>query len=240
MENINSIIINNKYKFIEFKESGANFYFSTAESGLNFNKNTEEGLQNLVDLKSWFNLKNVAFLNQTHSDIVREFQNEICDGDAILTDKKYIAVGVLTADCVPVLIYDKAKGKVGAVHSGWKGTYSGIVSNSINLMIQKYETKIKDLIIYIGPHIMDCCYEVGEDLIQKFKQHSIYNKINISNGRKLSLKNCIIEQLLNLGLDNSQIHSLDLCTFCNKDFKLHSYRKEKEQSGRMFSFVFLK
>lgn len=240
MENINCITINNKYKFIEFKESGASFYFSTAENNLNFNKNSHEGIENLENIKKWFDLDTVAFVNQIHSDIVHEFRNKICDGDAILADKKNVAVGVLTADCVPVLIFDKAKGKIGAVHSGWKGTYSGIVSNAINMMIKKYGTEVKDLTIYIGPHIMDCCYEVGEDLLKKFNQLSIYRNINISNGRKMSLKNCIISQLLNLGIDKVQIHSIDLCTFCNKDFKLHSYRKDKEQSGRMFSFVFLK
>jgi YfiH family protein len=236
---MNFFIVEDRYKFIEFKENDVHFFFSTANNGLNFNKNTDEGKNNLYNLREWFQLEDIGYLNQTHSDIVHIFDKENYDGDGICTDKKGVAIGVFTADCVPILIYDKGKRVISAVHSGWKGTYKYIVINAVVKMVEEYGTKIEDLSIYIGPHNMECCYEVGEDLIEEFKKQEIYRNVAISNGKKISMKNCIISQLKSLGIYEEQITSVDVCTYCNENFDLHSYRKQKENSGRMFSFVYI-
>jgi YfiH family protein len=234
------LIIDDKYKFIEFEEGDARIYFSTAHNALDFNKNSAEGIRNLENLKKWFSLEEVGYLNQTHSDIVHVFDKKVHDGDAILTDKKGVAIGVFTADCVPILIYDKGKQVISAVHSGWKSTYKCIIINTITKMIKEYNTRVEDLSVYIGPHNMKCCYEFGEDLIEKFKKQEIYKDIIISDDRKISMKACITTQLKSLGINEKQIYSVDVCTQCSKDMYLHSYRKEKEYSGRMFSFLFIK
>lgn len=232
--------IENKYKFLKIVEGEAEIYFSTSEGGLNFNKNITEGVNNLNNLKMWFNLREIGYLNQIHSDSVHLYDGIIHEGDAILTNKKGVGIGVFTADCVPILIYDKKNGAIGAVHSGWKGTFKCIIAKAIHKMAEVYKTKIEDVSVYIGPHNMECCYEVGKELIDKFLEQEIYKNSNISTGVNLSMQKCIINQLQHLGLELNQIHTLDICTFCNKENNLYSYRKSTEKDGRMFSFIFVK
>lgn len=230
----------NGYKFLEFEDEKFHIYFSTAENNLNFNKNISEGISNLENLKMWFDLENIGYLNQTHSDIVYIYDENIHDGDAIITDKKNIGIGIFTADCIPILIYDRNKEVIAAIHSGWKGTLKCIVQKAIDKMILKYNTNVEDLVAYIGPHNMQCCYEVSQELIEEFKEQEIYKNINIANGRNLSLQSCIINQLINKGVKLDQINQLNICTYCSEKYHLYSYRKDKEESGRMFSFIFIK
>lgn len=227
------------YEFLQDSIGSANFLFSTAKGNLNFNINETEGRNNIKNLKKWFNVNDVGFLRQIHSDIVYEYDGSIHEGDAIVTDKRNIAIGVFTADCVPVLIYDKAKNVAAAVHSGWKGTLSGIIMNTLTKMKQDYGCKSEDLIAYIGPHNKSCCYEIGEDVKKLFENSDHYKNIEIINDNKLNLEKCIIEQLLLSKVHKENINAVGICTFCNKDLMLHSYRKSKENCGRMFSFIYL-
>lgn len=227
------------YEFIKIDLGGAEFFFSTAKKGLDFNKNTEEGKKNINNIKKWFDIKKVGFLYQIHSDYVFEYNGILKEGDALITNKKETAIGVFNADCVPILLFDKYNNAVAAIHSGWKGTFSCIISKTIDDMTQKYGTKASDLVAYIGPHIHQCCYEVGEELVDKFKNSETYKELDIFNGRKLSMTKCIIHQLEAKGVKEESIHELNICTFCNNEYELHSYRKNKN-AGRMFSFIYLK
>lgn len=226
-----------EYEFLKFSEEDAEIYFSTAKGNLNFNKNTIEGTENIKKLKEWLNIKEIGYLNQIHSDLVYIHDGEMHDGDAIITNEKQVGIGIFTADCVPVIIYDKKKKVAAAVHSGWRGTIQNIVIKAVEKMIKEYNISIEDLIVYIGPHNMQCCYEVSEELTFQFKSLELYKSSDIIKGRNLSLQNCIIEQLNSLGVRHHQIKTLDICTFCNEKYDLHSYRKHKEESGRMFSFI---
>ncbi|AWI03920.1 peptidoglycan editing factor PgeF [Clostridium drakei] len=226
-------------KFIKVSLEGAEMVFSTAEGGLDFNKNSSHGKKNLQNIKKWFGVNEVGFLNQTHSDKIVEYKNEIEEGDALITDKKNTAIGVFTADCVPVLLYDKNKKAIAAVHSGWKGTFDCILLKTIEKMEQQYGTKCEDLIVYIGPYIHECCYEVHYDLIDKFKGLEIYKDVNICNGRYLSLGKCILHQLNLKNIDKNNVKDLDICTFCSTEYKTHSYRRDKNK-GRLFAFIYLK
>lgn len=226
------------YTFLKLEFKNANFIFSTGENHLNFNKNIYEGKKNLNNIKRWFSLEEVGYLNQIHSNIVRNFKDENKEGDAIITNKFNRAVGVFTADCVPILLYDKENEVVAAVHSGWRGTYEKIVIHTINKMKENYNTKTENIIASIGPHIKECCYEVSYELINKFKEDKIYNDYNISYNRNLNLEACILVQLSNIGVKNENIVRANLCTMCSSDPKFYSYRKEGN-IGRQFSFVYL-
>lgn len=224
-------------KFIMAEYSGFKFVFSTAQNGLNFNKSTSEGIQNLENIKKWFNIKDVGYLNQIHSDAIIEYDGNIKDGDAIITDRRNTAVGIFTADCVPVLIADKNKKIIAAVHSGWKGTLNLIVYKTAKYFMKNYNTSIDDIIVFIGPHIGDCCYEVSKELIETFKKNTLYSKEEISAGRRLNLEKCILLQLYKLKVPNANIHLANACTFCSREYELYSYRKNK--NGRMFSFIII-
>lgn len=227
------------YKFIKIDLKGAEMIFSTAENALDFNKELSYGRKNLDNIKKWFNVKEVGFLKQVHGDHIVNYEGKMEEGDALITNKKNTAVGVFNADCVPVLLYDKNKNIIAAVHSGWKGTFKCIVLKTIEKMEQEYGTKSQDLLIYIGPHIHECCYEVGEELISKFKNLEIYKTLDFHNNTHLSMKDCIMHQLSLKKVDKSNIRDLNICTFCNDKYKTHSYRRDRN-AGRLFSFIYLK
>jgi hypothetical protein len=229
-------------KFIKFECGNAVILFSTAKDGLNFNKNTNEGLYNLKKIKEYYQLQDVGYLNQIHSDKILSFDVRINnqDGDALITDKIKTAVGIFNADCVPVILVDISKGVIAAIHSGWKGTKALIVSKTIERLQLTYGSMPKDIRVYIGPHIGGCCYEVSSDLIEAFTSEDIYSNIKISNNNKLDLQKCIMAQLMAKGIKKTNISTTDTCTACNKQHEFYSYRFSQNKLGRMFSFVYLK
>jgi YfiH family protein len=229
----------NNFEFIKFQYDNAVILFSTAKGGLNFNKNTEEGLQNLENIKEHYDLQTMGYLNQIHSDLIFNFDGNIKDGDALITDNAKTAIGVFTADCVPVILVDTTKGVIAAVHSGWKGTKSFIVSKTIERLQVDYGISAKDIRVYIGPHIGGCCYEISEELIDEFTSEDIYSNIKISNDNKLDLEKCILAQLTQKGIKKENISTTNACTACNKQYELYSYRFSKNKQGRMFSFIYL-
>jgi len=229
----------NNCEFIKFKHDNAVILFSTAKGEVNFNKNTEQGLLNLERIKQHYGLQTIGYLNQIHSDLIFDFDGQIKDGDAIITDKTKTAVGVFTADCVPVIIVDTTKGVVAAVHSGWKGTKALIVGKTLKRLQAHYDVKAKDIRVYIGPHIGGCCYEVSRELIEEFTREDIYSNIKISEDNKLDLEKCILAQLAIAGIKEENISTTNTCTACDKQYKLYSYRFSENKQGRLFSFTYL-
>ncbi len=126
--------------------------------------------------------KNIFLLHQTHSDkFVYINKNKKIDqkkikADAVITDQKKLPIAVLTADCVPVLLFDKEKKLIAAVHAGWKGAFKGIISKVIRFM-KKKGSKSKNIIAAIGPCIGKKSYNVGVDLKKKFLKKNKKNYI---------------------------------------------------------------
>ena len=230
----------NDFEFIKFQHDNAVIVFSTAKNGLNYNKNTEEGLLNIEKIVEYYNLKGIGYLNQIHSDLIFNFDGDIHDGDALITDKTKIAIGIFTADCVPVILVDTKTSVIAAIHSGWKGTKLRIVSKTIERLKADYGSSTNDIRVYIGPHIGGCCYEVSRELIEEFTLEDIYSNIKISNNNKLDLEKCILAQLKEKNIMEENISTTNVCTACNKQYKLYSYRFGENKQGRMFSFAYLK
>lgn len=231
-------ILMGNYEFLKYNFGNANVIFSTAKGNLNFNMESDEGKENLGKLKKWFNLKEVGYLKQIHSNSVFVYDGALYQGDALITEKKDTAVGVFTADCVPILLYDNVKNIIAAVHSGWKGTILGITINTLNKMEQVYGCKCKNITAFIGPHNKECCYEIGNDVEDEFKKNKLFEDFQFMNGRNLNLEVCIAGQLEYKGVQKHNVYRSDICTFCNEDIQLYSYRKQKERCGRMFSFIY--
>lgn len=228
------------YEFINFKDDNIEINFSTAKNNLDFNMSTSKGLDNLENIKKWFSVNEVGYLKQTHSDNIYIYDGVVHTGDAIITDKPNVAIGVFTADCVPVLIYSKTKSILAAVHSGWKGTFLEIVQKTIEKIIDVYSVDINDIKVYIGPHNKKCCYEFGKDVAEQFYKKNIYKDINFYINGKLDLEACILKQLENVGVPKNNIKTLNICTFCNEEYELFSYRKQKNNYGRLYSFIYMK
>ena len=122
--------------------------------------------------------RNLVSLNQIHSNKVYKINSvpkKRMAGDAMITNKKNIAISILTADCAPILIVDKKKKFVGAIHAGWKGAFKGIVKKTIQLL-KKNGCSEKDMAVCIGPCIKKNSYEVKDDFFKLFKDK---NKKNV-------------------------------------------------------------
>jgi len=226
------------YEFITENLGTAMVVFSTAKNGLNFYSKAGDGKENIEKLKSWFPVEDVAFLSQIHSDLVYTNDSKGREGDAIITDKPAVAVGVFTADCVPVILYDPVQKAAAAVHSGWKGTYSLIVSKTIDKMKSAYGSLAADMKVFIGPNMRECCYEVSEELIKKFRESETYRNTDAFQGRNLSMEKCIMKQLEDQGIPSKNVEVTGLCTSCSSE-ELYSYRNG-ETEKRLFSFIYIK
>ena len=191
---------------------------------------------------------NIVLANQTHSsniEIVEKKQtlgwikhhDALKDCDALITNQKNILIGVLTADCVPVLLYDKHREVVGAVHAGWKGSYGKILSKTVKKMSDVFDSDPKDIYAVIAPSIGVCCYEVGSEVANNFQDNT---KKQLKNDKyMLDLKIENHDQLIGAGLSDENIEISDWCTSCDND-RLFSYRKEQGCSGRFLSFIGMK
>ncbi|CAA6822286.1 MAG: COG1496: Uncharacterized conserved protein [uncultured Sulfurovum sp.] len=187
--------------------------------------------------------------NQTHSDNIRviskretrgwhTLDDAIEDCDALVTDVPNILLNILTADCVPILLYDTKKHVVSAIHAGWKGTQQNIAYKTVQKMIEVYDCHPSDIQAGIGPSIGQCCYEVGYDVAKHF---SSIPQAYTQKGDKymLNLPNINYYQLLNAHLLAENIELSHICTACEvKDF--FSYRKENGCSGRFMSMIGIK
>lgn len=231
--------------FLIVEGEKVNIVFSTAKYDRSFNRNNDEGLKNIESLKIDFNVNEVVYLHQIHSDNVFVFNNNAKEfiekeGDAIVTNKENVIIGAFTADCVPVVLVDEVEGVIAAIHSGWKGTFNSITKKSIEKMIQEYGTRIENIKVYIGPHIRQCCYEVSEELKERFLDKTKIDENELFNGRNLSMERCILEDLRSLKIEEDNIYTINLCTYCEEEIKLFSYRKSVGTYGRLFTFAYKK
>lgn len=231
--------------FLIVEGEKVNIVFSTAKYDRSFNRNNDEGLNNIESLKVDFNVNEVVYLHQIHSDNVFVFNDNAKEfiekeGDAIVTNKENVIIGAFTADCVPVVLVDEVEGVIAAIHSGWKGTFNSITKKSIEKMIQEYGTRIENIKVYIGPHIRQCCYEVSEELKERFLDKTKIDENELFNGRNLSMERCILEDLRSLKIEEDNIYTINLCTYCEEEIKLFSYRKSVGTYGRLFTFAYKK
>ena len=129
--------------------------------------------------------KSIFLLNQVHSNkyffISKNYKlnNKKIKADAIITEQKNLPIGVLTADCVPLLLYDNKRCIIAAIHAGWKGAFKGIISKVISFMIKK-GCKKNNITVAIGPCIGQTNYNVREDFKKKFiRKNNTIGSINI-------------------------------------------------------------
>jgi len=187
--------------------------------------------------------------NQTHSDHIKiitkvetkgwgSLDDAIQDCDALITQEKKVILTILTADCVPILLYDPKQGVVAAVHAGWKGTQAKIVAKTVIKMQEVFNSKADDIVAAVAPSIGRCCYEVGEDVAKYFLDTP---EGFTQKGDKFMLDLPYINkyQLLSVGLKESNIEMSGICTACEVE-DYFSYRKEQGCSGRFMSMIGIK
>ena len=192
------------------------------------------------------NKKNLILLDQVHSNIVHNVNRvtkKKLKGDSLITGKKGIALGILTADCAPVFIYDPINNLISALHAGWKGAFKQIISKTI----KKFKIKgsnLNDLIVVIGPCISKNNYEVKKDFLNKFivKEKSNKNFFNYKNNKIFfSLNDFIKKSFLDLGIKNIEIIKKDTYILSNNFFSARrSLKKKLNDYGRNISVIMIK
>jgi YfiH family protein len=190
----------------------------------------------------------IVTVRQVHGDDIvavneRNFRDvHAMQADALVTDVPGIAVGVETADCVPVLLVDPAGPAVAAVHAGWRSTVKGIVQKTVLLMQHAYGCDPSRIAAAIGPAIGPECYEVDEPVMGPLREaFPFWREVAASrgNGRwSLDLVKTNRFALGAAGLRERNIHSLGMCTSCRRDL-FYSFRAEG-RTGRMLSAIMIR
>ena len=192
-----------------------------------------------------YHFKKVVIPKQSHTtnvEIVTEknMNSEFVDVDGVLTNVKGIAVGTVSADCQAILLYDKKKKVVGSIHSGWRGTLNGIIIEAINKMKEYYHSDVDDICVTICPSILQCCFEVEDDVYKPFldKYGDKYiKKGDIINGKRKYYVDTLsinVDLLHEMGVMN--VNAVDKCICCgSKTF--HSYRRDGKDTGRNIGLI---
>ncbi|MDE7411992.1 MAG: peptidoglycan editing factor PgeF [Paramuribaculum sp.] len=182
---------------------------------------------------------------QTHSArvaVIRDMPDiPSLDGvDALVTDIPGVALGINTADCVPVLLADDEAGVIGAVHSGWRGTVAKISAEAVKAMVTA-GADVKRIKAVIAPSICFYCYEVGQEVADEFLRVFSYSPELIDRSQSkphVSLAAAVFATLIDAGLDEDNIEFTDECTLCGDN--LFSARNLGINSGRMVSVIMLR
>ena len=201
---------------------------------------------NIVLNKIKYKKKNLILLNQIHSNkfyYLKKNLKKRLKGDGILTNYRQLALGILTADCAPILFYDPKKKLIGAAHAGWRGAYKKITKKIINFYL-KNGSNLKDIYIVIGPCISQKNYEVKNDFKKKFVKQNLNNKKYFkSKANKIffSLKDYLAGQLKEFGIKNIEIIKKDTFNVKNNFFSARRSLKNKNNDyGRNISIIMIK
>ena len=175
-----------------------------------------------------------------------ERQQRLEGVDALMTDVPEICIGVSTADCIPVLLYDPLKHVAAAIHAGWRGTVKRIVEKNIAAMMEEYGTQSADLRAQIGPGIHLESFEVGDEVYEAFAQEgfpmeTISRKYPANDGSPIEkwhidLPECNRQQMLSCGIPDSQIAVSEICTYQHHE-RFFSARRLGINSGRIFTGI---
>jgi hypothetical protein len=173
---------------------------------------------------------NLATLKQVHSASCVDAGGRaglLGSGDALLENTPGAMVAVKTADCIPILLMDERHRAVAAVHAGWRGTVARIAASAVAAMRDRFGSAPADIHAAIGPGIGPCCYEVGPEVAAQFG----------ARGRAhIDLPGANRRQLIEAGVTERRIHASNLCTMCRPE-EFHSFRRDKEAAGRLYSFA---
>jgi len=244
-----SKIKNLKHGFFNKTGGKSNKIYNSLNCGPGSKDNSSNVKKNLQIVKKKIsrNAKNIFLLHQIHSnkfvyiDKKRIFKSKP-KADAIITNQKNIPIGVLTADCVPILICDEKNSLIAAIHAGWKGAYKDIISKVINFMIKKGSDH-KNITAAVGPAISLKNYQVKENFRRKFlrkdKQNKRFFKIKY---KKLyfDLPNYVKSCLLKNKIKNIELMNIDTFNIHNNFFSARrALSLNHDDYGRNISIIML-
>ena len=213
------------------------------------------------------NARALITLRQIHSDLIHRIEGvpeRPLAGDGLLTNTPGLLLAILTADCLPVILADKKNRAVGVFHAGWRGTVKRIVEKGVGEMQRYFGSDPRNMMAAIGPGVQSCCYQVGEEVRQKFEAQfayaaELFREVKESDPVRekypmlfltarapghselpvnlfLDLVEANRRQLIDAGVPAKNIDASSPCTACHTDL-LFSHRAEKGVTGRLMAMV---
>ena len=197
-------------------------------------ENVVENRRRLLSYLRW----NGRFLipHQVHGSKVALANGDLSnkpEADALVGFEGDTLLGVMVADCVPILMTKRNGKAFGCVHAGWRGTAQGIASKALQYLANVAQCGAEEVLISIGPSIGPCCYEVDPPVVSAL--NSSYSGGNLET-RHVDLQEINRRQLLAAGVSDVQIEIIRTCTSCALD-KCFSFRRDRGQTGRMMGFI---
>ena len=155
------------------------------------------------------------------------------EADALISACRGVALGIFTADCVPIFMLDIETPAIGIAHAGWRGTFARVAVNTLAQMKTCFGTVVENCRVHLGPAIQKCCYTVSTELLTQFAERF---GCSVHDGTHLNLQAANVNQLVEAGLPPTSISISPLCTACRTDL-FYSHRAENGQTGRMLSYI---
>ncbi|RDU72626.1 peptidoglycan editing factor PgeF [Helicobacter anseris] len=237
---IDFIVTSRENGFSKKEFSSFNLAYHVSDNNKSVTKNREK-IKNIFHAN-----KPLIWLNQIHSDIIKTYPNKnpqaFCQtGDAIICKDKKVKAMIMIADCIPVCIFDSKKNIFALIHAGREGLFKNIIPKTLEKMSKNYRSNCEDLLVFIGPCIQKCCYEIQADILNKLQElfpESFKHFISQKNNKTyLDLPMLLKIQLIAQGISQHNIEELLICT--KEETKLFSYRKSKK-TGRFALIASLK
>ena len=201
---------------------------------------------NLCDMKKVVGMHElrIVTMKQVHGDHIVDVEDknlkEAGEADGMVTEERGLFLGVLTADCVPILFSVKGRKLVAVVHTGWRGTLAGIALKMVRHLQHRYGVEPGSLEVVMGPAIGACCYEIGAEvsapLVRRWGRQA-QECLQENDGKSfLNLRRLNGQMLESAGVPAGQIFQVGPCTSCAVD-NFYSYRREGGKTGRQMSFI---
>ncbi len=221
-------------KFIlpEIFSNGVKAFFTRKSPGTDIKK-----ISSILSIKK----EDIYFPIQRHTDkvLVVESDLEPKIADAVVTKREGILIAVQVADCVPVLLFDRGKFVIGAVHAGWRGTAAQILKKTIKSMVEHFGSLPEDIAVALGPSIRWNCYRVDSEVKNAICTATGDGRNYVEkndDGYCVDLSSANVLQALSMGVPEENIWSSHDCTYCSPD-EYYSYRYAKGITGSQGGFI---
>lgn len=253
-----------KFPYYQFEHlshcSGIRHFVSSGAKDIGFGdgKDWDEIRRNRQELADCvgIDIRNLVTAHQIHSANVAivtcreagrgamDMESRLPDIDAMITNQEGICLMALSADCVPVLLYDPVARAIAAIHAGWRGTAAKIVEETVRMMQEKFGCKPGHILAGIGPSIGPCCFEVGQEVADVFRDllpgvTDLVHSAVTANKCRVDLWEANRQELLAAGLKADNIEIAGLCSVCHSD-RFFSYRRDGKEAGRFGAGIALR
>ncbi|HEY0707785.1 MAG TPA: peptidoglycan editing factor PgeF [Polyangia bacterium] len=217
--------------------------FHSLNTGARWGDTRDNVLENRRRIQRTVGADRLFFARQVHGAAVARFaadsgEDVQPEADALITN--VAAVGVFTADCVPLLMADPRSGAVAAVHAGWRGVIAGVAPAALRALTADFGSRPDEMRVALGPAIGACCFEVGDEVVATFAENFSRSDDLVTQGARgrphIDLRRALSHQLSAAGVRPENLDLGGPCTMCDPA-RFYSYRRDNTQTGQHLSVI---